>query len=583
MTTTLVATAFGCASAPKPFLVAREFTAPKDAPKLSKDAAVRFFTEHFAQEIVPPGLQPSYWEASIAAGGVSLPIAPIPHCDAGLEEFRLNSEKNKVSAAGKLNMVPCVRRVQGPPRSDQEQKLIQAILGSLKFSDEFFVESTCSKKNLAQADSWRFNDLVRSGTPTRLCPEDQTQRFIMHSRRRTSFKLGPDEPNTALSRATMLSSGKPCSRFFVKGTLRMRRCSMWFKAIQDGEEGGESSTDVWMSAHARDVVGTPGQPYYSSGTWTISINNWKGSLKFQGPKREPTWTLSDGKETAEGSLKGRLATTGGGAPVGLPTPQTPAATPVPNPALPAAPPETEPIIGVFQVLGFSRPDATQSHILPYRDGSLITSNTRNIQPTITQLSCDRVRRVCWGLNATQVGPVNIRTGELQAFTKAAGAPAFSSLAGVAFDSKTQKLFVLAGRDRGSLYTWVAPGKQWSSPGQVALEKVQGLVFLSGDRNLYAAVAEERPGKQLALTALHKLTPEGAAGSVVNLTFALPLGTTAAPARVQIVDASPWILALVTQTGSTAAEPKETAAEKSKFLPTTVFRIDPFTGTVHLIR
>ncbi len=573
---------FGCAQDPKTIHVSRELVAPKTTPVLKQDEAVRFLKTFFSAELRPPSREQSnIWETPMAAGGVVLPVGTIPWCDDDVEDFRIASTKTRVAASGTTNLVPCVRRALNSNRSDQEKKLLEALLESLEAESSWYVESSCSRRNLNSASNWKFSDLIKNDVPMRTCPNDQTHRFIVQSRKKISFRLGPDAPSSTISKAAMLPSGKPCVRTNSKGTLRMKRCSVWIESLQDGKEGDVNSKDVWFAAHAKDISGAVGQPWYASGTWTVSINNWKGSVKFQGTRKAPSFILSDGRQTVEGSFEASAISPAASTPMeSAPTTSTPATS---VPAASATLPETEPVVGVFQVLGFSPPSGTQSHILPYRDGKFMESNTKNIQPAPRQIACDRTKRTCWGITASDVGVIDLKSGSLQSLSQTSSdrgstqrPPTLANLAGVAFDNKAQRLFVLAGATRGILHAWSTSTMQWSTLGQLPLENVYGMVFFGGDRNLHAFTGKPSPGRGVEIDTIHKLGGDGTKSTATKLSWPIPVGGQAA--LVQLIDANPWVLVLV----SRSRDEKTADDEKAKFLPTTVYRIDPFTGTVHLI-
>ncbi|RZA26824.1 MAG: hypothetical protein EOP10_02365 [Proteobacteria bacterium] len=105
-----------------------------------------------------------------------------------------------------------------------------------------------------------------------------------------------NESTTAISKA----DGTPCTITLANGVRTENGCvevTRTVNAIDPAENFFQKSTSnnlTWTEA-------TPGN-YFESGSLSVVVNNWKGTITYSGASTPPTYSITDGTSTETGTL-----------------------------------------------------------------------------------------------------------------------------------------------------------------------------------------------------------------------------------------------------------------------------------------
>lgn len=100
--------------------------------------------------------------------------------------------------------------------------------------------------------------------------------------------------------AVMKKNGSPCELNVKKSEITLKDgCFFYYQVSQVDEK-------IVVRAESKSVAGNLKEPMYTKGTFDVTINNWKGSVKIAGNDSTITLTSSKG-EKVSGKLKDLMA------------------------------------------------------------------------------------------------------------------------------------------------------------------------------------------------------------------------------------------------------------------------------------
>lgn len=94
--------------------------------------------------------------------------------------------------------------------------------------------------------------------------------------------------------AQMTAAGKPCKVTNSEAGISLGPC-----LHVDFTTGGQGST--LQKLKGVDLKTEDNAEYFSSGVYEFTINDWQGTMVYSGPLTLPTWTASNGSESASGT------------------------------------------------------------------------------------------------------------------------------------------------------------------------------------------------------------------------------------------------------------------------------------------
>jgi hypothetical protein len=151
--------------------------------------------------------------------------------------------------------------------------------------------STCNKDAFSKL---KVKDLKKSDT-AELCSGGE-MKALLNQHMKMTFKGKIMETQAAL----MTNDGKPCEFSVSKSEIAIKDgCMDFFKSSGDF---GDNAPDYTIRATYKSVSGGFNKKYFSKGSVDLTINGWKGSIKFG--SGEPKYTLTSPKgEKLSGSWK----------------------------------------------------------------------------------------------------------------------------------------------------------------------------------------------------------------------------------------------------------------------------------------
>jgi hypothetical protein len=116
--------------------------------------------------------------------------------------------------------------------------------------------------------------------------------------------------------ATATATMQPCTstvsnevRTHADGCLRTDR-SVWSTYKINGTPGPLEGTEDFSQLESSGIVQAKGNnTWYQSGKMKTTINNWTGEVAYRGTTTAPTYNMSNGSETATGSLNATRSAT----------------------------------------------------------------------------------------------------------------------------------------------------------------------------------------------------------------------------------------------------------------------------------
>jgi hypothetical protein len=244
--------------------------------------------------------------------------------DAEMDKCWTNTlDTNKVSAAGdtislgfQADLTKCFNEAFN---SGSEAGVSVQITGNVNVT--LYFKFRCVGADFSQYDGKSFSEIADLEVNDDNCTESSG---LMNSKFVTdikgSFSFGGEshtfETASSVMAVSMKSDSSPCKSTKVEtswhhedGCLTVSRTKTT-RSLADGVEDAEELKDDYTKLANLTLVEKDDDTslWYESGSFDVQINNWSGSMTYNGADTGPSFSLSDGTSTAAGTLSATTTT-----------------------------------------------------------------------------------------------------------------------------------------------------------------------------------------------------------------------------------------------------------------------------------
>lgn len=170
-------------------------------------------------------------------------------------------------------------------------------------SASYYILSSCEG---ADFSSFNGKKLSEAGEIPETCAGKISYQLTSRSRSQVTVTTDgtPHVYNTETVDSQSLADGSPCEASLTNGLRVENQCISIMKHIDYGTPANtrytkfESKDLAWADAETGS--------YYNSGTLSLIVNDWSGTLTYAGRQTLPTFVMTRGEETVNGSIAGEV-------------------------------------------------------------------------------------------------------------------------------------------------------------------------------------------------------------------------------------------------------------------------------------
>lgn len=250
-----------------------------NATKLSSDDAIDLLSE-------------TSWVRDEKSEDESTDKNPISSCiDENIHKIS-TANKSTLSVVGTVDATECLKAA-----TDGESSPFS------KLSMQVAVNLTCDGADFSALNGKSFSEIDIDSVGDEKCGTNVRKAFT-----NVKFELGIGEKTLFVKQAAFTKDGGACQSSKQDGKELLTEC-IFAEYSNFASIFSETEVNELVVLTANNIVDAGGTntPWYESGKFDVTVNNFTGSLTYKGATTAPEYSLTDGAETKSGTLSTEAA------------------------------------------------------------------------------------------------------------------------------------------------------------------------------------------------------------------------------------------------------------------------------------
>jgi hypothetical protein len=231
----------------------------------------------------------------------------INHCEAVTSSPKISASADRMAVMLDADMVECTKKnADEPAVAGEAGSKVTVAAASLKI----FVEVVCAGGDMSKYDGKSVADLedtkldpcfdAGGTTSTTLVHTEQISDLTYEITDSSGAKFDPVRVNHRAIAVTGASATEGCVRRREGDLIRSEGSCLAYSLSQDLDE---PNSDVLMKLSKSGLSFKDDDAYFRSGKIDIELNGWTGAMTYTSPTEAPTYSLTKGGQTADGSYR----------------------------------------------------------------------------------------------------------------------------------------------------------------------------------------------------------------------------------------------------------------------------------------